>query len=70
MEESWLVWSYFVVSFYLFMKIKIKLIFLGAGGLGIGMELSQFVDIKYAVEYSPSAAKTYKSVIFYLFIAF
>jgi hypothetical protein len=31
----------------------------GAGGLGIGMDLSGFVETKYAVEFSPSAAKTY-----------
>ena len=27
------------------------------------MELSQFVDVKYAVEFSPSAAKTYRLAI-------
>lgn len=32
----------------------------GAGGLGTGMAMSGFVDIKWAVEYSPAAALTYK----------
>ncbi|KAF9473771.1 S-adenosyl-L-methionine-dependent methyltransferase [Pholiota conissans] len=34
-------------------------LFSGAGGLGTGMNLSGFVETKYAVEISPSAAKTY-----------
>ncbi|KAF5330887.1 hypothetical protein D9619_005458 [Psilocybe cf. subviscida] len=34
-------------------------LFSGAGGLGLGMDLSAFVETKYAVEYSASAAKTY-----------
>ncbi|KJA27122.1 hypothetical protein HYPSUDRAFT_212781 [Hypholoma sublateritium FD-334 SS-4] len=34
-------------------------LFSGAGGLGVGMDLSGFVETKYAVEFSPSAAKTY-----------
>ncbi|KAH9483930.1 DNA (cytosine-5)-methyltransferase 4 [Psilocybe cubensis] len=34
-------------------------LFSGAGGLGIGMDLSGFVETRYAVEFSPSAAKTY-----------
>ncbi|KAF8201752.1 C5-DNA-methyltransferase [Pholiota molesta] len=34
-------------------------LFSGAGGLGIGMDLSGFVETKYAIEFSPSAAKTY-----------
>ncbi|KIM49346.1 hypothetical protein M413DRAFT_15448 [Hebeloma cylindrosporum] len=34
-------------------------LFSGAGGLGVGMDLSEFVETKYAVEFSPSAAKTY-----------
>lgn len=32
----------------------------GAGGLGTGMDMSGFVDTKWAVEYSPAAALTYK----------
>jgi hypothetical protein len=28
--------------------------------LGIGMDLSKVVETRYAVEYEPSAAKTYK----------
>ncbi|KAJ3540965.1 hypothetical protein NMY22_g4087 [Coprinellus aureogranulatus] len=35
-------------------------LFAGAGGLGYGMELSGFVDTQYAVEFMPSAAKTFK----------
>ncbi|KAG6844921.1 hypothetical protein H0H87_002405 [Tephrocybe sp. NHM501043] len=31
----------------------------GAGGLGTGLDLSGFVETKYAVEFSPSAAATY-----------
>lgn len=34
----------------------------GAGGFGTGMELSEFVEAKWAVEYSPVAAKTYACV--------
>ncbi|KAG0701495.1 hypothetical protein DFH29DRAFT_1000139 [Suillus ampliporus] len=32
----------------------------GAGGLGTGLDMSGFVDTRYAVEFSPGAAKTYK----------
>ncbi|KDR81704.1 hypothetical protein GALMADRAFT_239835 [Galerina marginata CBS 339.88] len=46
-----------------FLQTNSKLVgmelFSGCGGLGIGMEMSGFVDIRYAVEFSPSAAKTY-----------
>ncbi|KAH7909914.1 S-adenosyl-L-methionine-dependent methyltransferase [Hygrophoropsis aurantiaca] len=34
-------------------------LFAGAGGLGTGFEMSGFVHTKWAVEFSPSAAKTY-----------
>ncbi|KAF9535246.1 S-adenosyl-L-methionine-dependent methyltransferase [Crepidotus variabilis] len=34
-------------------------LFAGAGGLGIGMDLSGFVETRYAVEFNASAAKTY-----------
>ncbi|KAG6814585.1 hypothetical protein H0H92_000114 [Tricholoma furcatifolium] len=34
-------------------------LFSGAGGLGTGLDLSGFVETKYAVEFSPSAAATY-----------
>ncbi|PPR01483.1 hypothetical protein CVT26_015106 [Gymnopilus dilepis] len=34
-------------------------LFSGAGGLGTGMQMSGFVETKYAVEFSPAAAKTY-----------
>ncbi|KAG6916653.1 hypothetical protein DXG01_005939 [Tephrocybe rancida] len=34
-------------------------LFSGAGGLGTGLDLSGFVQTKYAVEFSPSAAATY-----------
>jgi len=33
---------------------------IGAGGLGTGMDMSGFIDTKWAVEYSPAAALTYK----------
>ena len=33
---------------------------LGAGGLGTGMNMSGFVETRYAVEFSPSAALTYQ----------
>ncbi|GLB34766.1 putative cytosine specific DNA methyltransferase replication foci [Lyophyllum shimeji] len=36
-------------------------LFAGAGGLGTGMALSGFVDTKYAVEFSPSAAATFQA---------
>lgn len=36
-------------------------LFSGAGGLGLGIDMSGFVETKYAVEFSPSAAKTYKT---------
>ena len=32
----------------------------GAGGLGTGMMFSGFVETKWAVEFSPSAAQTYR----------
>lgn len=35
-------------------------LFAGAGGLGYGMALSGYVDTRYAVEFMPSAAKTFK----------
>ncbi|KAF9469258.1 hypothetical protein BDZ94DRAFT_1244081 [Collybia nuda] len=35
-------------------------LFSGAGGLGTGMDMSGFVETKYAVEFSPSAAITFK----------
>ncbi|KAF5315922.1 hypothetical protein D9611_004789 [Ephemerocybe angulata] len=35
-------------------------LFSGAGGLGYGMELSGYVDTKYAIEFQPSAALTYQ----------
>jgi DNA (cytosine-5)-methyltransferase 1 len=35
-------------------------LFAGAGGLGYGMEISQFVDTRWAVEFMPSAALTYQ----------
>ncbi|KAF8077759.1 C5-DNA-methyltransferase [Lyophyllum atratum] len=36
-------------------------LFSGAGGLGTGMDMSGFVETKYAVEFSPSAAATYQA---------
>lgn len=35
-------------------------LFSGAGGLGTGMRFSGFVETKWAVEFSPSAAQTYR----------
>ncbi|KAF5357987.1 hypothetical protein D9756_001474 [Leucocoprinus leucothites] len=35
-------------------------LFSGAGGLGTGMDLSGFVETKWAIEYSLAAAQTYK----------
>ncbi|KAF8163400.1 S-adenosyl-L-methionine-dependent methyltransferase [Crassisporium funariophilum] len=35
-------------------------LFCGAGGLGVGMDMSGFVETKYAIEFAPAAAKTYK----------
>jgi len=35
-------------------------VFEGAGGLGTGLDLSGFVETRYAVEFSPGAAGTYK----------
>ncbi|KAG7448097.1 S-adenosyl-L-methionine-dependent methyltransferase [Guyanagaster necrorhizus] len=35
-------------------------LFSGAGGLGTGMMFSDFVETKWAVEFSPSAAQTYR----------
>lgn len=50
-----------------FMKSTQKLVgmelFAGAGGLGFGMGLSGYVESRYAVEFMPSAAKTFKYVI-------
>lgn len=36
----------------------------GAGGLGTGLDLSGFVETRYAIEFSPGAAGTYGSVFF------
>ncbi|KAG5636823.1 hypothetical protein H0H81_006739 [Sphagnurus paluster] len=36
-------------------------LFSGAGGLGTGMDMSGFVETKYAIEFSPSAAQTYQA---------
>lgn len=36
----------------------------GAGGLGTGLDLSGFVETRWAIEFSPSAAQTYQSVFF------
>lgn len=36
-------------------------LFSGAGGLGTGMNMSGFVETRYAVEFSPSAALTYQT---------
>ncbi|KAG1743398.1 S-adenosyl-L-methionine-dependent methyltransferase [Suillus lakei] len=35
-------------------------LFAGAGGLGTGLDMSGFVETRYAVEFSPGAARTYK----------
>ncbi|KAG1724751.1 S-adenosyl-L-methionine-dependent methyltransferase [Suillus paluster] len=35
-------------------------LFSGAGGLGTGLDMSGFVETRYAVEFSPGAAKTYE----------
>lgn len=35
---------------------------IGAGGLGTGMDMSGWVETKYAVEFSPAAASTYRWV--------
>ncbi|OJA16031.1 hypothetical protein AZE42_04288 [Rhizopogon vesiculosus] len=35
-------------------------LFSGAGGLGTGLDLSGFVETRYAIEFSPGAARTYK----------
>ncbi|KAF4603394.1 hypothetical protein EYR38_003807 [Pleurotus pulmonarius] len=35
-------------------------LFAGAGGLGTGMDMSGWVETKYAVEFSPAAASTYR----------
>jgi hypothetical protein len=35
----------------------------GAGGLGTGLDLSGFVETRAAIEFSPSAAQTYASVL-------
>jgi len=58
-----LAWNYLVVSFtidFLIFYLNFDLLFLGAGGLGVGMDLSEFVETRYAVEFSPAAAKTYQ----------
>ncbi|RDB21087.1 DNA (cytosine-5)-methyltransferase 1A [Hypsizygus marmoreus] len=36
-------------------------LFSGAGGLGAGMEMSGYVEARYAIEFSPSAAATYQA---------
>lgn len=55
-----------------FMQSTEKLVgmelFAGAGGLGFGMGLSGYVKSHYAVEFMPSAAKTFKYVIRPLYI--
>lgn len=57
---SLLEWNFSVVWVIIFIYLLASINYLGAGGLGIGMDLSRFVETKYAVEYEPSAAKTYK----------
>lgn len=51
-----------MVSFIFFTVTYVQIInhYLGAGGLGTGMDMSEFVETRFAVEFSPSAAKTYK----------
>ena len=63
-------WSFSVVWINSFRNKSLAYIgpwLIGAGGLGIGMDLSGFVETKYAIEFSPSAAKTYKSLIKFCF---
>ncbi|RPD66509.1 S-adenosyl-L-methionine-dependent methyltransferase, partial [Lentinus tigrinus ALCF2SS1-7] len=38
-------------------------LFAGAGGLSTGLEMSGFIETKWAVEFSPSAAKTFQQVL-------
>ncbi|KAF9227783.1 S-adenosyl-L-methionine-dependent methyltransferase [Gyrodon lividus] len=38
-------------------------LFSGAGGLGTGFDLSGFVETRWAIEFSPSAAQTYQSTL-------
>lgn len=40
--------------------LLVQIFALGAGGLGTGMNMSGFVETRYAVEFSPSAALTYQ----------
>ena len=42
------------------MPFYVQSFMLGAGGLGTGMNMSGFVETRYAVEFSPSAALTYQ----------
>jgi DNA (cytosine-5)-methyltransferase 1 len=42
------------------MMLHVQSVVPGAGGLGTGMNMSGFVETRYAVEFSPSAALTYQ----------
>lgn len=44
----------------LFRTLILTSTFTGAGGLGSGFDMSGFVDTRWAVEFSPSAALTYQ----------
>jgi DNA (cytosine-5)-methyltransferase 1 len=57
--------------YQLFAQLVSNFLYLsGAGGLGLGIDMSGFVETKYAVEFSPSAAKTYKCVKTYFLCIF
>ncbi|KAI0748472.1 S-adenosyl-L-methionine-dependent methyltransferase [Daedaleopsis nitida] len=45
----------------LFPKLRGLELFAGAGGLSTGLEKSGFIETKWAVEFSPSAAKTFQA---------
>ncbi|RDX56375.1 S-adenosyl-L-methionine-dependent methyltransferase [Lentinus brumalis] len=42
-------------------KLRGLELFAGAGGLSTGLEMSGFIETKWAVEFSPSAAKTFRA---------
>ena len=44
------------------------MLFKGAGGLSTGLDMSGFVETRAAVEFSPSAAKTFALVLSRLFL--
>ena len=62
---SWEDWISLLVSCLSTKVIILLICVVGAGGLSTGLHLSGYIDTKWAVEFSPSAAKSFKWVVLY-----